>query len=232
MLLYFSQLLSFNTFKCLEGSLRCLDRLVQPENKLTVVIPYAVYSVIHNNQKDFYRSGVSSISFLEQEFETYFVAFSFKPFDPFYEYFNTVMGELDAGGFLNLWNDWLFNPKGLKMKIDRIGPEVLTLDHLMVGFQICLVTATIGVLAFGIEIGVMFFRKPTKKTGLMRKNVQVKKAEKSKLRTQKLQTKNNNFYFMTIFLMEFFFVSEPNHCKPSPKKRATAIKGEVRVGHH
>lgn len=62
------------------------------------------------------------------------------------------MGEIDAGGLLEFWNKSLLNPRGLKMKLEKIGPQAWTMERFLIGFQLCLVALTIASIAFGIEI--------------------------------------------------------------------------------
>lgn len=117
----------------------------------------------HNNHRIGYRSGFSSLLILEETFETCFMANNIEPFNPFYEYFNRIMGELADGGLLMYWNELDVNPRGLKMKLEAIGPEVLTMEHLLIGFQICFAVLGFGILAFGAEIAMKYFDKVSSK---------------------------------------------------------------------
>jgi hypothetical protein len=129
-----------------------LNTVAEPSNKVAVFEYLSKFSTIHNNHQKYYRSGVSSIKILEEKVETYFEVFIFMPSNPFFDYFNQIIAELAAGGFLSYWRKLEINPKGLKRKIDEIGPQVLTMEHLMVGFQICLVSFAICVIIFVFEI--------------------------------------------------------------------------------
>lgn len=109
-------------------------------------------SSIHNNHLEYYRSGVSSILILEEKVETLFQVFLFMPANPFFDFFNQIMSELAAGGLLSYWRKFEINPKGLKRKVDKIGPQVLTMDHLEIGFLVCLLPCGIGAIIFVFEL--------------------------------------------------------------------------------
>jgi hypothetical protein len=130
----------------------CLNTVAEPENKVAVFEYMSKFLTIHNNHREYYRSGVSSIKILEERVETYFEVFIFMPSNPFFDYFNQIMAELAAGGFLSYWRKLEINPKGIERKIDKIGPQVLTMEHLMIGFVVCLVPCAIGATTFVFEI--------------------------------------------------------------------------------
>lgn len=118
----------------------------------------SMISRIHNDHRVYYRSGISSILVLKENIQTTFYAFYFNPFDPFYKAVNKVMGELADGGFLTYWKYLRTNPRGLKMTVENIGPQVLTMEHLMLGFQIYLITSAISIVAFSFELLVKLLR--------------------------------------------------------------------------
>lgn len=161
----------------------CFDWIAEPANKITMITPAQQLSQFHNNHYHGYRSGFSSLLILEESIETLFLANNVPPFSPFYELFNRVMGELADGGLLTYWNDMDINPRGLKMKADIIGPQVLTMEHLMIGFQIYLIAIVLCVLTFGVEIGM--------KCVMNKKSLRVKTTEPSKCKSQKSRLKFN-----------------------------------------
>lgn len=118
--------------------------------------------MIHNNHINSYRSGVSSILFLEETVTTVFEIFRFASSSPFFDYFNEILSDLTTGGFLIYWEKSFINPRGLKMKVDEIGPQVLTMEHLMLGFQISLGALGTASVVFGLEITTNIFKKPMK----------------------------------------------------------------------
>lgn len=145
--------------QCEDKDFRCLDFVVEPANKMTMMGFSALIEMIHNNHIDYYRSGFSSVLMLEETFDTIFKVLYLRGFDPFYESFNKLMSDLAAGGFLTYWESLIINPRGLKMRVDEIGPQVLTTEHLMFGFQIYLGALAISSIAFCIEITIKFLRK-------------------------------------------------------------------------
>lgn len=132
-----------------------MHRVVEPENKLSFPSTSVALPYIHNNH---YRSGFSSLFKLKESFITVFNSIRHEPFNPFYESINTFLGDLAAGGFLNYWEQLLLNPRGFEIKIDKIGPQVLTMDHLLVGFKICLVPLIVSMLVFLVEIAIKCFK--------------------------------------------------------------------------
>lgn len=76
----------------------------------------------------------------------------FWPLNPFFDYFNQILGELEAGGFLIYWRKNEINPQGFKRKLEEIGPQVLTMEHLEIGFLVCLFPFGISAIVFVFEI--------------------------------------------------------------------------------
>lgn len=125
------------------------DWVAEPENKLTTVEFQKNLKYIHSIQ---YRRGVSSLLFLKQSAGTYFGAYVFDHFNPFYGPINKMMSDLAAGGIYEYWDKYFDNPNGHKFKIDEIGPQVLKIEHLLIGFKICLVLLLISAIALVLEI--------------------------------------------------------------------------------
>jgi hypothetical protein len=136
-----------------------LNTVAEPANKMAVFEFLSKFLTIHNNHREYYRSGVSSIKILDERIETNFQVFFFMPSNPFFDYFNQIIAELAAGGFLIYWRMLEINPKGIERKIDVIGPQVLTMDHLMIGFQICLFACAIGATTFVFEVAIKCFKE-------------------------------------------------------------------------
>lgn len=103
-----------------------------------------------------YRTGTSSLLRLKENGGTYFGAFYFYHFSPFYESFNNMMGDLTSGGILDLWDKYINNRRDIKSKIDVIGPQVLTLEHLSTGFFICLILLVLSVVVFMLEFVIKY----------------------------------------------------------------------------
>lgn len=135
---------------------KCYKAVAEPTNKIAILEHSSLLAEIHNKK---YRSGVSSIKILDQKVETYFRVFTFMPLNPFVDFFNQIMAELAAGGFLSYWRKLEINPKDLKTKIEDIGPQVLTLEQLEIAFYICLAPFAVCALVFAFEVAFKHFRK-------------------------------------------------------------------------
>lgn len=137
----------------------CNEKGADPENKFSHAAHLNDFLKAQSDHQFGYRSGVSSLLVLKEAIETVFVATQFVPFDPFYELYYEMMSRLADGGFLSYWNDLHTNPRGQKQKIDKIGPQVLTIEHLMIGFQICLTAAAVSMIAFLAEFAGKILEK-------------------------------------------------------------------------
>lgn len=76
----------------------------------------------------------------------------FKPFSPFFESFNMKIDQLVSSGLISYWVNIAGNKYGYKRKISEIGPEVLTMEHLGIGFLVCFIPLFIGFLVFIAEV--------------------------------------------------------------------------------
>lgn len=133
--------------------------VAEPANKLVRFGYSSDLSMIHNNHYKYYRSGFSSIKILEGSSTLSSNSISFRAFNPFFEHFNKVSGDLATGGILIHWESMMLNPRGLKMKVEEIGPQVLTMEHLMFGFHIYLVALAISTAMFLVEVALNCVKK-------------------------------------------------------------------------
>lgn len=131
-----------------------------------------------------YRSGVSSVLVQQESAGTYYGVYIFQRFNPFYEAINNMMINLAAGGIYEFCEKNFHNPKGLNMKIDGTGPQILTMEHLMVGFHIWLVPLIISMIVFGLEIAAKYYKKfmPNMKNFLRHKMHELMKPKQQKIR--------------------------------------------------
>lgn len=160
------------------------DWIVEPENKMTVYDARDLIPIFHHK---YYRSGVSSLLTVKESAGTYFSAFTFEPFNPFYELINEMMGDLAAVGIYDYILKKLMYPKGFKFKASKIGPQVLTMDHLAIGFQICLVALAISAMIFALEIVSKYNENFIRnlKNFLSRKMLEVMKPKQKKFRANR-----------------------------------------------
>lgn len=104
-----------------------------------------------------YRSGFTSLKMLPNGFLTLAVGFVYKRFSPFIEIMNEKLLEVVASGLTNYWIEIRLNPKGLRRIVEEIGPQVLTMEHLEVGFFICLAPLVLSIIVFALEIALHRF---------------------------------------------------------------------------
>lgn len=93
-----------------------------------------------------YRNGFSSLVLVNENIMTNFKSVNFLPFNPFFEEFNGKVGSMISSGLID---HWYKNNLRLKRELQvegEIGPEVLTMEHLEIGF-----------IAFLIPLGLSFF---------------------------------------------------------------------------
>lgn len=96
-----------------------------------------------------YRSGAPSLSVLEDNYVTLTFQFRFKQFSPFFETFNDLIGRIIASLVMKKWYDGLFP---LNKKVEAIGPQVLTMEHLELGFIACLMMLGLATAVFLVKI--------------------------------------------------------------------------------
>ena len=123
----------------------------------------AEYIQAMNNR---YHSGVVSLSVLEETKTTVFQNINFKLFSPLFETFNDKLHFMISNGFTQKVFENHVNPNGRKIIEDQIDPQILTMDQLAVGFQICFVPLAFSTIAFLVEVLIplikLKFRKPQK----------------------------------------------------------------------
>lgn len=154
-----------NFINCSKGFQSCFDLIAEPANNIAS-LGYSYFVDELLNTQENYRSGVTSILTLKETVNSFHTGVYFQPFDPFLEHYNKFLEEIQNTGLLSYWYYLVLNPKGLKMKLDEIGPQVLTMEHLMVGFQVWFSALMTSVIAFIAEIGwkclKSFMSKPRK----------------------------------------------------------------------
>lgn len=78
----------------------------------------------------------------------------FPPFNPFFEEFNGKVALMVSSGVIERWYRDFFALSHVKRIADEIGPEVLTMEHLDIGFVVCLIPMGLSVLVFICELVV------------------------------------------------------------------------------
>lgn len=111
----------------------------------------AMISQLNNN---FYHHGFSSLGLLEEVYLTVPISVMFHFYSPLFEPFDERIHQLQSSGLISYWYELESNDRGLKFKASDIGPQVLTMDHVTVGFMVCLVPLVLSLLTFLIELAV------------------------------------------------------------------------------
>lgn len=143
-----------------EDYLTAYEIAVEPANKAVSQTTDGFLRTILNKK---YRSGISSLSALDEIVQLLTGGCGFKNFSPFFETFNEKIGQLIAAGFAQKLEDFVFALK--KSKNDDIGPQVLTVEHLGLGFIACLILLAVAIAVLLMELIV----DSTEKTYLGRK---------------------------------------------------------------
>lgn len=123
-----------------------------------MIIARSELTAIHNHGRLFdvniktYRSGISSLHLLEDNIQTIYMAIVFKGFSPFLETFNDRLHRMMSNGLIDYWQRNENNPEGFMKKVDKIGPQVLTMEHLEIAFWVCMIPLAFACIAFICEI--------------------------------------------------------------------------------
>lgn len=125
-----------------------MDIIAEPSNRGTLLMTQGMLESLNSRL----RSGATSVSLLTESYTTMFYGEAFKPFSPFYESINMKIHQIIAGGLYDLWHRNEENPTGIKRKIEDIPPQVLTLEHLQMGFKISLCPLALSAVVFLIEV--------------------------------------------------------------------------------
>ena len=122
------------------------ELISEPSNHATTLVPR---NVIDDIQRHSYRSGITSLQILEEDYITLRIGLFFDEFSPFFEVYNEVQFWLESNGVMEKWRRDITLRKS---KQEELGPQVLTMDHLAIGFLACLIPAILSVVAFVGEL--------------------------------------------------------------------------------
>jgi len=82
----------------------------------------------------------------------------YQNFTPYFQVFNDVTMRLfEAGITDHISAKTGFYPKALQRPEDEIGPQVLNMDHLEIGFLACCVVMVVAALVFLLEVIVLIW---------------------------------------------------------------------------
>lgn len=135
--------------------MECLALIVEPANKATALFSPTLLYLVNNF---IHRSGFSSLELLGETFIKTPVSLMFPYHSPLVEIFNEKIHQMLSNGLIYHIEESFTNPKGLIQKLEEIGPQVLTMEHLVIGFLICLCPLMLSVLVFVGELSVFKVR--------------------------------------------------------------------------
>lgn len=135
----------------------CHDIAAEPANKATILTSSELLTEVLTY---FYRSGSSSLELLEEIIKTVPMCVMFPFHSPLFELFNKKMHQLLSSGLIYYWYNYEINRKGLKLKPEIIGPQILTMEHVSIGFFACLCPLVLSILTFFCEL--LIFKIKTK----------------------------------------------------------------------
>lgn len=103
------------------------------------------------NKLNYYESnrGITSLKMMEER--TAFVPLSFNFWQGHFliEEYNEIIRRLRDAGITDFLVNFMIRKNE---KVERFGPEILTLDQLSVGFAACLILLLMAVIAFVLEL--------------------------------------------------------------------------------
>lgn len=126
----------------------CFDKTSELENYYTM---YVLRNWVPMLAKTKYRSGAPSLLLLEKTIKVIFDGYAFPPFSPYFEEFNEQINIMMSSGLVSYWIQQEAPGLSDKLKVEEIGPQILTFDHLAVGFYICIASSIIATISFLIE---------------------------------------------------------------------------------
>lgn len=125
-----------------------LELAVEPENRAVVLSEATDLNSIHKR----YRSGLTSLKVLEQPFRSSFCGILFKKYSPFHKVVNEQILRMFETGIVQYNKRRSEKSNDFKNVDEEIGPQVLTMDHLGIGFIFCFIPLGVGVVLLVAEI--------------------------------------------------------------------------------
>lgn len=122
------------------------EKAAETANKLVIPVTASDLASINND----FRFGRSSLIPIKENIKTFHDHLTYKAKSPFKEIFDHKLIQFHEVGFLARFST---KRNSLKNPEIEIGPEVLTMDHLEIGFLACLVPLLLSAACFAVEIG-------------------------------------------------------------------------------
>jgi len=143
---------------------KCFDKTAEPENYYTM---YVLRNWVHMLTKTKYRNGAPSLLLLEKTIKEIWDGFAFPRFSPYFEEFNEKISRMGSSGLISYWIEQEAPELNDKLEVEEIGPQILTVDQLAVGFYVCLVSIVIAMMAFLCEVLIPFLQVQGRKIALL-----------------------------------------------------------------
>ena len=119
-----------------------MDLISEPSNRAaTTAEPTYIESVQHID----YRSGKTSLQFLDEPYKLVYSGVVFKKSGSFVEVFNEMVAKMEPNGLMERWRRF---ESYSRTKFEEVGPQVLTMDHLKLGFLACCISMVLAIIAF------------------------------------------------------------------------------------
>jgi hypothetical protein len=129
----------------IENATTLFDIISDPKTRLALISTPGELQKVHSG----YRTGASSIFVADVNISPLHLGF-FSAFEIKDVIANKTFPLIESGIFLYLWKN-IINPSGFESKVEEIGPQVLTMQHLKAGFVVCIVLMSLAVTAFAVE---------------------------------------------------------------------------------
>ena len=124
--------------------------VAEPSNKMFTVNFDFYFQNINNR---LYRTGLSSLLMGTETIMLTFVSFFHNPFSRFIEILDELTMRGFDGGLVEKWFGNLNSPNS-NHKNDEPGAQILTMEHLEMGFFFCGVPLALSIVAFLCEVSV------------------------------------------------------------------------------
>ena len=138
--------MKIGTLNLPEGTIFELSVASEPSNRATAL---ATSTTLREIPKVFYNSGTSSLKVLDENYKFVYTGVVFKKESPLLEVFNEMVAKMEPNGLMEYWRRCLSYPATI---IEEIGLQVLTMDHLTLGFLACCIPLALAVVVLLCEL--------------------------------------------------------------------------------
>lgn len=140
-------------------AMEIFDVVAETDNKAVTFGPEVMETIVNNG---IFLRGSWSLIMLEENIKTSYIGLYYKPYSPFFEAFNEKTLRLVEAGLTEKWANIVMKKKDFVV-IDEIDPQVLTMDHLEIGFLVCLFPLVLSIVTFIGELLINSDLKALKK---------------------------------------------------------------------